>query len=713
MAVTAPPASAPQVDRLAPVGIRAPSTRPGSVLLAALLAVTAYAVFAGGAVSEPAAVRLQVAIAVLAIATTGVGLWHGRLPLTVPLRAWVGLGLLAAFAAWIGASLAWSATPSASWQSLNRAIAYVVIVGLALAAGSWAKRPVERLAAGLLALVTVVALYALGGKLAPVLDVGFVDLDHTARIAVLRAPLQYSSALGLLCAMAAPVALRGALEATITAGVRVAALCVLALLIATVGLSASLPAVIALLFALGATAGLAGDGRRALLMTALAVVAVVPALVVGLSVGDLTANGVALGERQDDGLLLAVALGAGLGLLAVVGAKVLRLEAASPPDIRSLRLIRWALAGLVLTGVLVQGLTIGLSDRGLPGSASDAWQSLTRTQVSASTDPVEVLSASTRAANRPGLWPEAVGAWWDRPLLGWGAGSYPIVHRLYRANTLDVRQPHSTPLQFLAETGLAGAVLAVAGLLLLVSAALAARRALAGRERGFAAALTAGALTYLVHSLYEWDWEIPGATIPALVALGVVAARGGSPSTSPAMPIAAAPRLFAVAAAAVALSLVALSAIFPAWARSMWQGALASAARDPGAGGLERAADRARLAIRIDPLSVEALLAASSIAARRGSIDEARGYLVEATRRQPDDAEVWLALAEFDQGRGDSRGNALALSRARELDPWLVVTSPEVAIPPAQSATAGSTPLARAAGAQSRIRGSRRTAGRR
>ena len=79
-------------------------------------------------------------------------------------------------------------------------------------------------------------------------------------------------------------------------------------------------------------------------------------------------------------------------------------------------------------------------------------------------------------------WSEATGAWADHPVAGWGAGSFPLLHHRYRHNTLEVLQPHSVPLQFLAELGLIGAALALAALALLTAAG--AQRVVAGARAG-------------------------------------------------------------------------------------------------------------------------------------------------------------------------------------------------------------------------------------
>ena len=65
------------------------------------------------------------------------------------------------------------------------------------------------MALGYLAIATLVALYALGGKLFPWFEIpGLIDLNHTERFSRLRAPLDYWNALALVCVMAVPLAVR-------------------------------------------------------------------------------------------------------------------------------------------------------------------------------------------------------------------------------------------------------------------------------------------------------------------------------------------------------------------------------------------------------------------------------------------------------------------------------------------------------------------------
>ena len=150
MAATAPTLRRPggAVAGAVDVPSRRPDPRAGALLLGALLAVLAYAVFADGAASYPDEARVQVALCAIAIVGVAAVVWRGA-GVAGSSAGWAGLTLLGAFAAWSGLSLAWSVAPSGTWTELNRAIAYVLVVGLALVAGSWHPRAVRHAALGL------------------------------------------------------------------------------------------------------------------------------------------------------------------------------------------------------------------------------------------------------------------------------------------------------------------------------------------------------------------------------------------------------------------------------------------------------------------------------------------------------------------------------------------------------------------------------------
>lgn len=121
---------------------------PGTTLLLALVAASTYAVFAHGGVGLPEAPRLQVAIAVVSIGAAIAWLFTRTLSVRACTEAWIGVGLLFAFAVWCGVTLLWSVAPDDTWAQVNRTISYGLVAVLAIAVGTSAPRAVERVAAG-------------------------------------------------------------------------------------------------------------------------------------------------------------------------------------------------------------------------------------------------------------------------------------------------------------------------------------------------------------------------------------------------------------------------------------------------------------------------------------------------------------------------------------------------------------------------------------
>jgi hypothetical protein len=528
VAASAPPAQAP---------VAPSSTSPSAAaqrLLIGLVALCAYAAFARGGGDLASETRLQVLLAALAVA--GAVAWLGVASPSPVLsrRAVIGVGLLAAFAVWCGLSLLWSVSPADTWVEINRAVEYTLFTAVALAAASRVRAPTELIAKGLLAVAVAVALYALGGKVLPWVHLGPIDFNQTAIFSRLRAPLDYWNALGLVCVLAAPLALRLVTDVTRPAAGRLRALLALALLLVVLGLTYSRGGVLALLVAVAATTWLGGPRLRGLAVVGLAVLAAVPGLAFAFTQGPLTHDNVPLSNRVGPGLLLGLVLLLSFAALAAAGWRLLALEARSRPD----PAVTGRVSRLLGRGALAV-LALGLVILGLTGTISGQLHSFTATKVVPVTDPSRLLS--TNSGNRWVWWKEAAGAFSDQPIGGWGAGSFPVTHLLYRQPpALNVRQPHNVPLQLLAETGIVGALLALGAIGVLLAAAITrVRRLPPGRDRALAGACVAAALAWLVHGLVDWDWDIPGVTLPALLLLAVAVAA--SPAPTPQTPGGAAP----------------------------------------------------------------------------------------------------------------------------------------------------------------------------
>lgn len=700
MAVARPSQVRPTPDRR--------DARRATALLVLLVLACLYAAFADGGIGLPQETRLQVGLAAAGVWAAALWLVAGSLRPTAGRLAWIAVGLLVAFAAWCALSLLWSIQPDRTWQAANRATAYALVVVLGIAAGSSAPRALERFALGWLVVASVVAAYALGGKLIPGVEIlGLIDFDQTAQLARLREPFGYWNALGLACAMGAPAAVRLALDESRRRPWRGLALTSLFVQVVCLAATYSRGSVLALAAALGVLLALGPDRLRLLGLSALVGLAAVPVIAVAWSREGLTTNAAPLDLRIDDGRVLLVTFLLCLGALLAAAWRAEReqhrLVWTPAMQRRTWRMVAVGASALVLVGTL--GVASGergakvtvdeaIASFSRPGSAEDAF------------DPTRL--ASTESSNRWSWWQEALGAFSDKPVAGYGAGSFPLVHKRYRTDVVPVLEAHSVPLQFLSETGLIGAMLALGGLAGLLLVGLVRVRGLDGPRRGYAAALLAMGVGWSAHSLVDWDWSIPGVTVPALLALGLLAARPARRAQATvatfrdvdrerAAPVGPA---LALAAACVLLGAMAASAIFPAWSESKATGAQSSISPDATETELTDAAADAEVAARLDPTAVRPLFVAASIAEGRDRLLDARRYLLQAAERQPDDPEVWFRLAGVAAQLADRDGFRDAAYRAARLDPAnpgarVVASDAEAAMaPPSASATATGTPLA-------------------
>ncbi len=175
----------------------------------ALAGLVTWALFSEGATSLEDGAGLQIVLCAAASSRSRGCCSRRACTFGRRVQALIGLGLLVLFAAWSGVSIGWSIAPDLSWVQLNRWAAYALVVALALVLGSSLRRAPERTAIAFLIVATAIAVYALGGKVVPWFSIpGLIDLDQTADFSRLRAPLGYWNALGLVCVLAGPIAVR-------------------------------------------------------------------------------------------------------------------------------------------------------------------------------------------------------------------------------------------------------------------------------------------------------------------------------------------------------------------------------------------------------------------------------------------------------------------------------------------------------------------------
>ena len=249
----------------------------------------------------------------------------------------------------------------------------------------------------------------------------------------------------------------------------------------------------------------------------------------------------------------------------------------------------------------------------------------------------------------------------DAPLRGQGAGNYDDLYFLERRTSEDIRQPHSLPLQVLAELGLVGMLF----LLLFAGAALAglwrqSRRARERPERRIVAVAAGGAfVAWLAHTSVDWLHNIPGVTGVALCAVLALVApwtkrRGASIST----------RIVTVALVAVAAVAASDSVGRLAYADKDRIDARDSLNSDP-----VEALRLANESLALNDKAVLAYYVKSAAYARLGRYGEARDTLLEAVDVKPKDHLTWALLGDLAARKGRIRAARAYYRRSLQHNP--------------------------------------------
>jgi O-Antigen ligase len=526
--------------------------------------------------------------------------------------------------AWTGATMAWSIVPDRSWDTFNKTAAFAAFLGLGVVLAGVGGRVAARLGAALLVAVTGIVLgWAVLSKAIPALDPG------GERIARLREPVGYWNALALLADLALPLALwlgatRGRQLSVRILGGLLAYVATLALLL-TISRAGVVVAVgvVALWVVLSSERI---EGGLLLAASALPAAAVAgwaftrPALV---------EDGA---ERADR-----VADGAAFGVLALVGAGVvvalIALGVRRGLDSGRRRKVGWGLLAVAAVGV-VTGLVAVVVAIGNPVSWVDDEVTSSRCSEVVN-DPSRFGSLNLN--NRWCWWHEAWDVYAEHTPEGAGAGTFEIARKRFRRDIRNVLQPHSVPLQQLADGGIAAFALFLALVAAAVAVCVCAIRRLEGGERAAAVALVAGPAAYLAHALVDYTWDFLAATAPVMVVLGVLAGAGRAPLEVRRRP------LLAVTSVIVALALV-LSFTSPRLAeRSVRASTRALDTRD-----YERARDQALWARFFNPLSVDPVFALARLSERQGFQTAAERRYIQAVELQPENPDTWYAVGLYE-----------------------------------------------------------------
>jgi hypothetical protein len=651
-------------------------------------ALTAVGLRAGGGLALDPTTKVEITLDVVG------GVLAALAALAVSARRWWGgitIGLFAVLAGVTALSITWSIQPSDSWLEANRTFSYLLVlagaVTLSRTVGAWW----SGLLGALCTATFVICVWAILTKVFP----GALASDEV--YARLREPFGYWNAVGLTAALGVPPTLWLGARRSGHAAINALAFPIMGILLLTVLLAYSRGSLLAV--AVGCAFWFVVVPLRLRGVAVLAVGAIGALVVSGwvFAQDTLTKDGVPIDERTTSGhelgvavlIMVLVLLAAGLAL----GFAAARRAPSEPARKRAGATI---IVGLALVPLILV-IALAMSSKGLGGTISSGWKSLTdpNDQTQVLNDPSRLTSVGSVRAR---YWDESIKIFRAHPWQGVGAGAYATARLRYRTDNLAVRHAHGYAVQTAADLGLFGLLVS---LLLLAAWIGATGRTLGWRLPAFArrAAPQAGArgldprvsfgpehvamatlatvvLVFGVHSFVDWTWFVPGTAVMALVAAGWVAGRGplGEPAPDARMLGARVaqglrqPVNVALACAALTLGLLA------GWAA--WQplrsvdsdnDALAIA---PGPASYAKAVALTEKAGDQNPLSIDPLLTRALVETSAHHPDRARVALVEAIRRQPSNPQTWEYLSRFAVDQENNPKLALRLlGPALYLDP--------------------------------------------
>lgn len=305
-----------------------------------------------------------------------------------------------------------------------------------------------------------------------------------------------------------------------------------------------------------------------------------------------------------------------------------------------------ALAGAVV--VVAVGLFAFTERVGSPAAfAQQKWEAF-KSDDRTGEERSRYLSASGQG--RYSLWQVAAKDFASNPLLGVGTHNFEATYYRLRddTDTGSVRQPHSLPLEIFCERGAIGGGLFFGFLIACVGAGVRERfgRRLTPEGQAQVGTLLAAVAYWFVHSSFDWLWQLPAVTLPAMAYLAMLATPWRRGESAPVRP--------AVRALGVGVVVLFAATVLPLYAADRY---LAQSLRAQDAGEALAAAQRAET---FNPLDQWSRRREAEMAAATGDGERVEDALGAAIRLNPEHYAPYVLMARHHEREGDA-GQALRL----------------------------------------------------
>lgn len=424
--------------------------------------------------------------------------------------------LFALFWLWTGISVYWSISPDLSWVEFNRTGGYL---GLLIIGTILGRSGISRLLAASLFLsaAAAAALYMIGVKALPSV------IDNYENVARVSKPLGYVNATGLMSTFALFFAIYFSAEKKIRIPARLLAGASAMLFLVALFYTQSRGAVFALFFGLLLYFALSPIRIRSLISLIIVSVPTYVIMVWSLGQEAIINDEVELALRVEAAETLRWYFAAGLIFVASLTLLIMYVDKKVTFSDRLVRAV-----GTTIIIVLAASVTIGATLFTMTREPSfGEWTEAKYknfTSLGTGIAGVNRLAGIGSSTGRWQIWQEAVDSWQEKPLLGWGAQSFPITHLMLRSPEVGfMKQPHGLPFRLLSELGLVGMALFMSFMTLSIGAATMLIKKLQDRKlKGLAVAMFSTTVIYLVHTSYDWDWNMYALTMPYFLFTGIL-----------------------------------------------------------------------------------------------------------------------------------------------------------------------------------------------